>query len=398
MSQRLLILGAGQNQIALYEIARRHGIDTVAMDGNPNAPGFAVADASEAGDLQAADIIADIATRHAVDGIYPAAEWGVAAGFEAAHRIGLPGLTPDAANRARDKFAMRQALEAAGIPNPSFRSVDSLDEAEQAAQDIGLPVIVKPVDGNASRGVRRLDYIDDMSLAYALAKKESGSGRVIIEGFCVGDEFNIDGLMCDGTFIPGGITGKERPVSHTRFDLGIFMPPGLGPEKEAELNALTERACRAIGLNSGTVHLEIITTEDGPRVIEIAARPGGGRIPTDLIPMTYGMDIMADAFRIALGKSPEESRQFEKGTAVYWFPARPGIVSKIVGEEEARAIPNVVELHVFVKPDDEVQHIVDCVTRDRIGYVYTRGENVDEAIAAAKRALEVCCVETRPTV
>jgi len=398
MSKRLLILGAGQNQIALYEIAKRHGIETVAMDGNPNAPGFAVADVSEAGDLQDAAVVADAATWHKVDGIYPAAEWGVEAGFTAAHQLGLPGLTPEAAVCARNKLAMREALEAAGIPNPAFRGVDSLDEAEQAANDIGLPVIVKPVDGNASRGVRRLDYIEDMPLAHALAEKESSSGTVLIEGFCEGDEFNIDGLMYEGRFIPGGITGKERPASHTRFDLGIFMPPGLGVAKEAEICDLTERACRAIGLHSGTVHLEIITTESGPRVIEIAARPGGGRIPTDLIPMTYGMDIMADAFRIALGEAPRESRQFEKATAVYWFPARPGIVTEIVGEAEARAIANVVELHVFVKPGDEVKHIVDCVTRDRIGYVYARGENVDEAVAATRQALEMCKVVTRPTV
>ncbi len=398
MAQRLLILGAGQNQIALYEIARRHGIETVAMDGNPNAPAFAAADAAETGDLQHADAVAEVATRHAVNGIYPAAEWGVEAGFTAAHRLGLPGLTPEVANRARNKFAMREALETAGVPNPKFRQVDSLEAAEHAAQEIGLPVIVKPVDGNASRGVRRLDYIDDMSLAFAMAEKESASGKVMIEGFCEGDEFNIDGLMYDGTFIPGGITGKERPASHTRFDLGIFMPPGLSGDQEAELIALSERACRAIGLQSGTVHMEIITTEHGPRVIEIAARPGGGRIPTDLIPMTYGMDIMADAFRIALGEPPQESRKFEKATAVYWLPARPGVVSEIVGEDEARRLPNVVELHVFVKPGDAVQHIVDCVTRDRIGYVYTRGENVAEAVATAKQVLEQCCVVTRPTV
>ena len=99
-----------------------------------------------------------------------------------------------------------------------------------------------------------------------------------------------------------------------------------------------------------------------------------------------------------LGAPPQEKRTFEKATAVYWLPARPGVVSKIKGEDEARSIPNVVELHVFVKPGDAVQHIVDCVTRDRIGYVFTRGENVAEAVATAKQVLKQCRVVTRPTV
>jgi biotin carboxylase len=176
------------------------------------------------------------------------------------------------------------------------------------------------------------------------------------------------------------------------------MPPGLDVEAEKELADTAELALRAIGVESGTVHMEIVVTAEGPRVIEIAARPGGGRIPTDLIPATYGMDFMADAFRIALGEAPQGQRQFERGTAVYWLPARPGIVTAIVGEDEARQLPEVVELHVHVKPGDEVHHIVDCVTRDRIGYVYTSAENVMDAIAAAKRVLEICRVETRPMV
>ena len=128
MPHRLLILGAGQNQIALYDIARRHGIETVAMDGNPKAPGFSYADAAEIGDLQDPDAITDIAVRHGVNGIYPAAEWGVEAGFMAAQRLGVPGLSPEAARRARNKLAMREALDEAGVSNPGFRGVTSLEE------------------------------------------------------------------------------------------------------------------------------------------------------------------------------------------------------------------------------------------------------------------------------
>lgn len=394
-SGRLLIVGAGGNQIALFRRAREMDIFTVAMDGSADAPGLPFGDVSEVADICSVEEIYRVAEAHRVDGIYPAAEWGVEAAFSAAHRLGLPGVPPEVATRTRNKHSLRMALDAAGVPNPRYCSAKTLDEATDAANDIGIPVIVKPVDGNASRGVMRLDYIEDMPLAFGQAYRASRSDCVLIEEFLEGEEFNVDGLMYEGQYRLGGITGKERSPAPLRFDLGIFMPPMLDTEALEAVVSCTEQALTAIGFASGTTHVEVILSDNGPHIVEIAARPGGGRIPTDLIPLTYGMDFVADAFRIALGRPPEETHVRERGTAVYWIPSRAGVITEITGIDEARALAGVEELHVYVKPGDTVTHIVDCVGRDRIGYVMTTGDTVQEAIATAKRAQEICCIHTR---
>ena len=185
------------------------------------------------------------------------------------------------------------------------------------------------------------------------------------------------------------------PLPH-RFDLGIYMPP-YGPGNEnGEIEFCVEKALQAIGVTSATTHVEVIVTGEGPRVVEIAARPGGGRIPTDLIPLVYGMDFMADSIRIALGHKPIEKRHYERGTALYWFPAEPGLVEEIDGREEAAKLKGVREIDFTATVGERLDPIVDCVTRDKVGYVFTEGDTAADAVRAAREALRLCAVRTRP--
>ncbi len=394
MGKRILISGAGANQLWVIEKAKAMGHVTVAMDGDIEAPGLAAAEAGVQGNILDASEVERAGRENRVDGIYPAAELGVEAAAEAAARLGLPGVAPEVAVRVRNKLAMRQALEAAGLPGPGFRGVESIAEARQAVLDIGLPVIIKPADGNASRGVRRIDRIEELPSAFECALARARGGIVLVEAFMEGEEFNVDGLVFDGEYVLGGLTAKELSPGANRFDLGIHMPPPAPSEVIEEVVGTVVAALRAIGFDSGTTHGEVMVTEAGPRIVEIAGRPGGGRIPTDLIPLTYGMDFMADSIRVALGEPPIEVRRFERGAALYWIPAEPGTVSAIEGVEEARGVPGTQEVVVAVRPGDVVEPVIDCVTRDRIGYVMTAGDTVEQAVASAKQARDFCRVIT----
>jgi hypothetical protein len=228
------------------------------------------------------------------------------------------------------------------------------------------------------------------ALSYARCKS------VLVEAFMEGEEFCVDGLMYRGKYTLGGISGKERSRPPDRFDLGIYMPPSLDNATVAGIVEMTRRALTAVGMHTGTAHVEVIVGEEGPRIVEMAGRLGGGRIPTDLIPLTYGMDFMADSLRLAFDEPPRERRTIERGTALFWLPARPGVATDIRNVAEARALPGVVDLVVSIKPGERVEPIVDCVTRDRIGYVLTCCDTIDEAVAAARQVLQLCEVVTRP--
>jgi biotin carboxylase len=397
MPKRILIVAAGTQQAGVIAKAREQGYFTVAVDGNPKAPGFACADVAETLDILNPAELVRVGREQAVDAVYAATETAVEAAAQASLELDLPGLSTEVAFRVRNKLAMREALRAQGVPGPSFRGAQSVEEAEAAAQEIGLPVVVKPVDACGSRGVQRVDYIEDVSLAFVQALKHSRSKAVLLEAFMAGEEYNVYGLVFEGVYRPAGIAGKERSAPPYHYNTGIQMPAVVDAGTRDALVEAAETALRAIGFESGTALVEAIVTSEGPRIVEISGRSAAGRVATDLIPFAFGLDYVADSLRVALGEAPRERQQYERGCALYWVPSHSGVVSRIEGLNGARDMPGVREVSIAVQPGDVLGHVVDCATRDRIGYVLATGETAEEAVRNAKAARDAVHVITRPT-
>lgn len=387
MNETILIAGAGQNQISIIRKAKSLGFRTVAMDGFPDAPGLPFADERVVADIRNPETVLATAKSVKATAIYPAAEHAVEACAHASSQLKLPGVAPEVAHRVRNKFAMREALATCKEFNPQYVLVETLLEAHRAAQMIGFPVIVKPVDGNASRGVRRVVSPEELNAAFELASQASNAGPVLIESYLEGEEFNVDGLVFNGRYIPGAVTGKIRSPLPYRYDEAIFTP-GASPELEERIFGAVAKALKCIGFTLGTTHIEVIVTLENVYIVEMAGRPGGGRIPSDLIPLAYGMDYMADSLRIAAGKLPTSKRLFRKGSVLQWLKAKPGTVREIRGLEQAANTPGVHDICLQASEGKTIPDVVDCATRDKIGYVIAAGNTVDEAFSAARLAAE----------
>ncbi len=394
MKRKLLLVGAGANQIRMILKAKEMGLHAIAVDGNPSAPGFAFADDAEALDIMDGAALTTLARRHAVDGIFPAAEWGVEATAVATTALGLVGVPPEVAVLVRDKHAMRQMLANKGVPTPPFKGVRSAPEAIEAANAIGFPVIMKPADSAASRGVLRVNRPEEVDAAFHHAFQWTRNGIVLVEAYVRGEEYSVDGLVYKGRYILGGITEKQRSVPPNCFDLALSMPPRIPDTHVDTIVEAVDQALSALGFTNGATHIELILSPDGPRMVEMAGRPGGARIPTDLVPLGYGIDYIADCFRIALGEAPCEQPGKRRGSCIYWLSAEPGRVERIEGVEEARAVPGMVDLVVAAKVGDHIEPLIDCVTRDKVGYALASGATPDEAFEAAKTASRLCRVIT----
>ena len=408
MTKRVLIAGGGPNQLGFIRKAREMGVFAAVVDGDPKAPGLAEADRGETGDIRNAEVLEALGRALGVHGIFPGAELAVEAVASACAALGLPGIPPETARGVRDKAVMREALKQAGFLTPRFRTARNAEEAAKAARELGFPLVIKPSDGNASKGVQTVSGVEDVSLAFDQAAQASSGGVVLLEAYMEGEEYCVDGLAHEGEFHLGGITGKERSVLPYRYDLGIFMPPPLTPRQERAIEETVRAALKALGFNQGLVHAEVILEDaaslessaagppSGCHIVEVAGRPGGGRIPTDLIPLVYGADFPADCIRVILGEAPVSTPRHFRGAALYWLPGASGIVECIEGCEEARRMPGVRDLVIGVQPGDKLGPAVDCVARDRIGYVLTEGETADEAIQRARAARDQCHIVTHP--
>ena len=389
-TRRIMIAGAGHNQIPYIERAKSLGLFTVAVDGNPQAPGFSVADAAEVVDILDADAIMRAAETFHVDAIYPSAEVGVEAAAAAAHCLGLSGIDPETARKVRHKGELRRALQTQGVDsNPPFAVVSNVSAAIEAAVQIGFPVVVKPADGQGSRAVAKVQNEGQLEVAVRNALDTSCCGEIVIERFMEGQEVSVEGLVFEGDVMPVAITGKIRSRPPYRFDLGIYIPADLTADEVRSAEELAAQCLRAIGFTNGSTHTEVIFTENGPRLVEIAGRLGGGRIPTDLVPLAYGVDLATESIKACMGEKPDLERRHTRGAALLWFTPPAGRLTKMPPLDPAREIPGVEDVVWYVNAGDELPRAVDCVSRDKIGHIMASGSTAQEAIATARRAKHV---------
>ena len=140
---------------------------------------------------------------------------------------------------SRDKDLTKSLLSSAGVPTPEGRSVTSPDDAWEAAQDIGLPVVVKPIDGNHGRGVFINLYTQqEIEAAYAVAINEGS--EVLVERHIIGDEHR---LLVVGNKVVAAAKGETVWVTgdgkHTVLELiqiQINSDPRRGTTEECPLN------------------------------------------------------------------------------------------------------------------------------------------------------------------
>jgi cyanophycin synthetase len=140
---------------------------------------------------------------------------------------------------ASDKALTKSLLEMCGVPVPEGQEVDSVDQAWEAAQDIGLPVVVKPVDGNHGRGVfTNLTTREDIETAYTVAVDE-GSG-VVVERFVPGNEHRL--LVVGNRMVAAArgdaacVTGDGKHTVQELIDLQINSDPRRGSLEDHPLN------------------------------------------------------------------------------------------------------------------------------------------------------------------
>jgi biotin carboxylase len=400
----LWIVSGGAEAVPGIQRARAMGLHVVVSDANPSAPGFAVAD--EAVLASTYDVDATIAaaaryheTARAIDGVMCMAADVPLTVASVAAALGLPGIPIESARLAADKLAMKQAFQRAGIPIPWFQRISSLDELRRVVSDRGVPLVLKPVDGRGGRGVLRLTERTDLAWALGHASSHSRGGAVMIEEYLAGPQISTEGLLIDGAGATCGFI--DRNYEHLEafapyiVENGGEQPSTLPAPAQRQIAALAMDAGRALGIVTGSVKGDMVWTDRGPFVIEIAARLSGGWMATDQIPLGTGVDLIGCAIRTALGEKvpAEEVRpRWHRGVAIRYFFPTPGRVTSIDGADAFANVPWVHRLGFFVEPGEMVHPTTDHTTR--AGFVITTGATRDEAVERARAVVAAIRIVT----
>ena len=336
----------------------------------------------------AVEAIVELHRRTPLDAVVAVDDQGVVVAARAAERLGLPHNPPDAVAATRDKAVMRERLEVASVPQPPFRTVPVGADPMAASAEIGYPCVMKPTSRAASQGVIRVD--NDIQAGEAAARIQALLGDchepLLVEGFVPGAEVAVEGLLIDGELDVLAVFDKPDPLDGPYFEETIYVTPSRHPSSTlAEVERLTARAAEALGLREGPVHAEMRIGVTGElKVLEVAARSIGGLCSRSLR-FGAGVSLEAVILRHALGMGLDGLTRETQASGVMMLPIRSaGILDRVSGQDEARAVDGVVGLEISIPLGREVVPLPDG---DRyLGFIFARGETADGVEDALRRA------------
>ena len=323
------------------------------------------------------DGVERVARAHAADGlISPGTDGPVRVAAEVAARLGIAHPLPlSVAIAATDKRAQRAAFAAAGVPQPALIGAD---------EPFGRPVVVKPSLAQGQRGLTRVVRAEQLAPALEHARAQSRDGEALVEELIDGDEVTVNAFLHDG-FHAIAVTDRERASAFGVATAHLF-PAHAGT---VEAIGAAEAACAALGIERGPVYVQVVLGPDGPRVMEVAARLGGGH-DAELCLAATGIDLAALAVRAALDERIDASelwRSRRQGAVVRFLVGPPGELVAVEGVEQALQVPGVLDVQCYRQAGELLSAL--SVGADRVGFVLAEGRDRAAAEHAAERAAEL---------
>ena len=242
------------------------------------------------------------------DGVLTIWENNVSVAARVASALGLPGNPPAVVDAVRSKVRTREVSASLGLPTPRAQRVRSLDELFAAADHVGFPAVVKPEFGASAVGCVRVDELEDLPKVYSLVRDvvspahneifRSGND-LLLEEYLDGVEFDVDLVMQDGKCVFSSVS-QNWPTAEPSFqETGLHCPPDHSRRAVGRLVDLAVRTVQVFGFRRGVLHVEGKCTSHGPRIIEVNARLGGGRIH-QVVETVWGVDLVEAELRSCL--------------------------------------------------------------------------------------------------
>ena len=275
--------------------------------------------------------------------------------------LGLEFHSPEVAGYLSDKFLQRQALRSAGIPAPDFRPLSSNPndvDLERFAHEVGFPAVLKPRMGNGSRNTYKVhnpaELFDIMTVLGPWLQEDAG---MILEGYLTGTErllSRFDPIVSVESFVRSGevrhisVTGRS-PFAEPFRETGLVLPSDLSAEDAGEAERTAAAAIAALGINHGCLHTELKFTPDGPRIIEVNGRIGGG-IPQLVRLAGAQKSMLRFAMELALGV-PEATEFPLEYSRIGWQRTVPPPVSahrvdSISGLDKLKDLPGIDQISI----------------------------------------------------
>jgi biotin carboxylase len=375
-----MVVGGGPWQVPLIRKAKAMGLFVLNTNLYPDSPGFADSDAHAVADVLDFEKQLAIARQYHPDGIVTdQSDIALATVAALCEELRLPGIGRDKAELFTNKVRMRDFLVEHGFDTPAFTNAPSPDVAIAFAREHSYPVVIKPPANQASRGVFKVNSEKELLERYDDARSFARNGRVLVEQFLDGTELTVEGFKTSTKHYSLAISRKKPLPDNPMVAAELFYSPATEGMDYERLKPQHNRLVEEMGLPFGITHAEYIYSNDKFYLVEVAARGGGTKISSDIVPTLSGIETNELLISLALGgkvdqlSSPDAANRY---AVLSFFNFAPGLVKGITGIDEVRQLPGVLDIDMNFCPGDRLMPAAD--DRGRHGYFIAIGPGCSE--------------------
>lgn len=384
------MLGGGFLQNFVIKKAKDMGYYVYCLDANPNAIGFQYADEFAVINIVDEKACLEYAYEKKIDGVLTAAtDFSVLTMSHIAEAMKLPGINYDSAKIIKNKASVRKLLFEAQADDTGYSyEIANINDINEVLPKIVFPIMMKPVDGSGSRGTSKVEKAEDFENAAKFAMNNSITHRAVAEPFVDGKEYGVESFVDNGEIHVLAVMQKDMTQPPYYAELGHAIPSGLSYEMELKVKKCVSCAIQSLGVNHGSVNMDLLITKDGGvHIVDVGARMGGNLIGSHIVPIGTGIDYMGNMIRAAVGDSTcWKNEWYPKSVATKLLALTPGKVKSLPNFELIENQYRVQIVHHLHIGDEITQYRTNL---DGCGYVVACEGNVKLSIAKATKVKQM---------
>lgn len=396
---RLLVIAGGTWQVPIIKKAKALGFEVVNSNLYEDSIGFEYADYSEVSDVKNKEKNLEFAKKYQIDGVVTdQSDIAVPTVAYVASQLGLPTIGEDKARLFTDKFLMREFCKTHGFPYPEYKLCQTAADVVDFQKTVGR-IIIKPIDAQSSRGIHVIESVEDVNLFFEDARSYSKDGKsVIAERFIQGTEFTIDGIVTPEGHKSLCISEKKHFGYNESIASELFFSNKNFMFDYDLLRKSNDSLINATGLPFGITHAEYKFEGDKFYLIEMAARGGGTKIASDIVPLMSGVDNYAYLLASVVGKTIQTpimvDKTLDERCAVLKFldiNSKGLPVKAIQGVDEICRNSHIIDFSLEFNVGDIVGEAED--DRSRVGYYIAYEENEKKLRELMQWIQNTLCIE-----
>lgn len=387
--KKLMLLGGLRYLLPVIEAAHRLGIYVITCDYLPDNIAHKYSDEYHNVSIVDKEAVLELARKLQIDGIMSfAVDPGVVTAAYVQEQMELPGNPYESVCILQNKDRFRNFLTQHGFNVPKAKGFASMEDALAEKYWFPWPVIVKPTDSAGSKGVTRVNRLEDLEPALKVAFDHSISGRVIVEEFiekqgCSSDTdcFSVDGKL---KFVSFSAQRFDEDAPNPYTPSAYSWPSTFTPAQEEELTSEIQRLLTLLGMRTSIYNIETrVGTNGKPYIMEVSPRGGGNRL-AEMLRYATGVDLITNAVRAAVGEEivGVEQKPYDGAWAEVVLHSDKDGIFKELSVNVSAVNAKVVETDLWVKPGEPIRAFKGA--NDAIGTLVLNFSSEAELISALK--------------